>query len=124
VYNRFGFRRVFFDRIDSVFPEALAWIPQSTVALNTYAGALQLERHYWPDQLEPNWMPKRFPEDLEGILLQTHDSVNFQFRDHRVPLLQEIKNHLSVTIPYEDPLIIPWDIKRSAKSWGEMQKMK
>ena len=44
IKNAFGFRRVFFDRLDGCFTKALAWIPQSTVALNTYHGALQLER--------------------------------------------------------------------------------
>jgi len=32
VTNKFGFRRVFFDRMDEVLKSAIAWIPQSTVA--------------------------------------------------------------------------------------------
>jgi hypothetical protein len=27
-----------------------------------------------------------------------------------------------VVIPYPDPLTIPWDLKRTTKSWGEMEK--
>jgi DNA polymerase-1 len=123
IWNRFGFRRVFFDRIDSCFTEALAWIPQSTVALNTYYGALQLERRYWPHQLRPGWTPSRV-HDLAGVLLQTHDSVNFQFPLMDVPLAAELRAVLAVTIPYDDPLVIPWDLKQSTRSWGEMEKCK
>jgi len=123
VYNKFGFRCVFFDRVDESFTEALAWIPQSTVALNTYYGAIQLERRYWGYQLQRGWTPTK-PRDLEGVLLQTHDSVNFQFPLSNTPMLSEIKETLAVPIPYEDELIIPWDLKSSLKSWGDMEKVK
>lgn len=120
IYNAFGFRRVFFDRPDNCFTEALAWIPQSTVAINTYHGALQLESRYWPEQQVPGWQPdKRNPE---GILLQTHDSLNPQFKLERVPPVEDIRRTLEVVTPYPDPLVIPWDLKRSVKSWGEMEK--
>jgi DNA polymerase-1 len=111
ITNRFGFRRVFFDRIESSFAEALAWIPQSTVALATYQGAFQLEDAYFPD-----------PSSKEGMLLQTHDSINFQFHITNVPPIEYLHHTLAVKIPYDDPLIIPWDIKKSLKSWGDMEK--
>lgn len=120
IYNAFGFRRVFFDRIDNCFTEALAWIPQSTVALNTYHGALQLERRFWPEQQRPGWQPD--PRNPEGILLQTHDSINPQFHLSRCPPVAELKKAMEVITPYPDPLVIPWDVKRSTKSWGEMEK--
>lgn len=120
IRNAFGFRRVFFDRIDNCFTEALAWIPQSTVALTTYHGALQLERRYWPEQQRRGWSPD--PQNPEGILLQTHDSINPQFALARCPPVEEIKKVLEVVIPYPDPLIIPWDLKRTTKSWGDMEK--
>lgn len=125
VTNAFGFRRVFFDRIDACFTEALAWIPQSTVAINTYMGALQLEKRYWPHQLDRGWSPNLTKvEDLEGVILQTHDSVNFQFRKDRCPPADDLKTILRIEIPYPDPLYIPWDLKWSEKSWGEMEKVK
>lgn len=104
MYNKFGERRVYFDRIDSCFTEALAWIPQSTVAHNALQGAMQLE------------------EQCEGveILLNVHDSVVFQAR-HNYPL-DRIKKALEVVTPYSDPLVIPWDIKLSRKSWGDVAK--
>lgn len=122
IYNSFGFRRVFFGRIDDCFTEALAWTPQSTVAINTYHGALQLEARYWPEQLHPNFMPT--PADRSGISLQTHDSFNFQFPISSDRPLAELQATLRVVTPYPDPLIIPWDLKRSLKSWGEMEKCK
>lgn len=122
IYNKFGFRRVFYDRIDNCFTEALAWIPQSTVALCTYHGALQLEKRYWPHQQDRYWTPRNPRDFAEGVLLQTHDSVNFQFLKDEVPMLYDIKKQLEITVPYDDPLVIPWELKQSLKSWGEMEK--
>lgn len=119
VTNAFGYRRVFFDRSDSCFAEALAWIPQSTVAHNTFIGALQLERKFWPHQLDRGYRGR----DLEGLLLQTHDSINFQFRLSSVPLIAELRSALAVVTPYPDPLVIPWELKSSTKSWGDLQEV-
>jgi hypothetical protein len=41
-----------------------------------------------------------------------------------VPLAAELRAVLAVTIPYDDPLVIPWDLKQSTRSWGEMEKCK
>jgi DNA polymerase-1 len=120
IHNAFGFRRIYFDRIDSCFTEALAWIPQSTVAINTYHGALQLEKRYWPEQQELGWSPPA--GEYAGIMLQTHDSLNPQFKIVDCPPEEEIRQTLNVVTPYDDPLIIPWDLKKSTKSWGEMEK--
>lgn len=123
IHNRFDFRIVYFNRIDDAFTEALAWIPQSTVALVTYYGSQKLEQKYWPHQLAPNWMP-RTEDDLAGILLQTHDSLNFQFRLALDPGPKQLALDLAVPIPYPDPLTIPWEIKSSTKSWGDMEECK
>lgn len=106
VKNKFGFRRVFFDRADACYTEALAWIPQSTVALTTYFGAFQLE--------------EAFPK--VQILLQVHDSLVFQFPTAAIPPQEEIKNALGVVTPYPDPLVIPWGLASSTKSWGDVTK--
>lgn len=118
IKNAFGFRRVFFDRLDNCFTEALAWIPQSTVAINTYHGAFQLEARYWPQHSDDGY----FPTTPEGLLLQTHDSINFQFSAEKVPPPEEIRQTLLVRTPYADPLFIPWDLKSSLRSWGEMEE--
>src|SRR4029077_4161727 len=121
IRNAFGFRRVFFDRPDNCFTEALAWIPQSTVAIHTFHGALQLERRYWPDQLRWDYYPSS--EEHSGLILQTHDSLNSQFRRDEAPQASEIQETLKVQTPYADPLYIPWDLKSSVKSWGELSKV-
>jgi DNA polymerase-1 len=120
ITNAFGFRRVFTGRLDGSFTEALAWVPQSTVAINTYHGAFQLERRYWPTHQRPNYYPPA--NDFNGLLLQTHDSLNFQFEVAKAPQAQEVAETLKVKTPYPDPLYIPWDLKCSVKSWGEMEK--
>lgn len=119
VWNRFGFRIVYFQRMDDAFTEALAWIPQSTVALVSFLGAKRLEERYWPEQLQPLWQPRTI-SDLAGILLQTHDSLNFQFQIAHDPGPAALAAVLEVPIPYPDPLVIPWELKSSLKSWGEM----
>jgi DNA polymerase-1 len=117
VSNAFGFRRLYFDRIDGLLPEALAWIPQSTVAIVTIKAALQLEE-------QVPWCE---------LLVQVHDSLVFQYPKSRIasdtegasnPSLvsgRAILAALSVTIPYPDPLTIPWGIKTSEVSWGDCE---
>jgi len=108
VENKFGYRRIFFDRIDSVFPEALAWIPQSTVALVTFRGAEQLER-------ECPWAE---------ILMQVHDSLVFQVPSRFAQEYGKIYSALRVPIPYADELIIPWGLASSPVSWGDCKAVK
>lgn len=107
VTNPFGFRRVFFGRIENSFAEALAWVPQSTVALNTYHGAFQLE--------------EAIPE--AEILLQVHDSLVFQLPSTLRVDPAKIRETLRVKTPYPDPLYIPWGLAKSERSWGEMTKV-
>lgn len=105
IRNRFGYRIVYFDRIDSVLTQAVAWGPQSTVAEVCFRGALQLCTLPW---VEP--------------LIQVHDSLVFQIPIHRwgeATTLDTIRRHLTVPVPYSDPLIIGWGIAGSEKSWGD-----
>lgn len=108
VTNPFGYRRVYFDRPDECFTEALAWVPQSTVALVTFYGALKLEAAY--PQVE--------------MLLQNHDSLVFQIPKRKAIPAQELRRLLDVEIPYPDPLHIPWGISCSDVSWGDVEKLK
>jgi DNA polymerase-1 len=108
VTNRFGYRRMYFDRIDTVFPEALAWVPQSTVAEVSFRGAIALE------QACP------FVE----MLLQVHDSLVFQVPHAHENDLDTIRTALAVPIPYPTPLTIQWGLARSRVSWGECQAIK
>lgn len=104
VYNAFGFRYFFFDRIDvSSLQDALAWVPQSTVAVVCAKAMIRLYRNV--------------PE--VEMLLQVHDSVVMQIPLTKAEeLYPQISSAFEVSIPYEDPLIIPTKPKRSRESWG------
>lgn len=110
ITNRFGYRIIYFDRIDGLLPQALAWLPQSTVAEVCFRGALQLE--------------ERCP--YVEILLNVHDSIIFQIPTGRVceSTLYEMRSALAVPIPYDDPLTIQWGFSMSEVSWGDCQEVK
>ena len=107
VENKFGYRRYYFDRTDGLLPEALAWIPQSTVA----------------NYINRVWV--RLFENAPHIqvLLQVHDSLCGQFPSHRKDeCIATIKREAQqVAVPYPDPLVIPVGTKTSAKSWGDCE---
>lgn len=107
VRNIYGYRRYYFDRIDNLLPEALAWGPQSTVAIACFDGMLQVE--------------DRFP--WVEMLLQVHDSCVFQIPEARLSQLPAIEAALRTVTPYEDPLTIPWDLAGSDVSWGDKKKL-
>jgi DNA polymerase-1 len=103
VQNAFGYRRYYFDRTDGLLPEALAWIPQSTVA--------NVINRAWVNIYE------QAPEIQ--ILLQVHDSLAGQFPSNlREASLKKLHDLSQIVIPYPDPLIIPTGVKVSDKSWG------
>jgi len=104
VENAFGYRRFYFDRIEHLLPEALAWIPQSTVAVIINQGLANLDEN--------------IPE--VELLIQVHDSLVFQFQKRYYPyLLPKIRDQLLIPVPYEDELIIPVGAQMSEKSWGD-----
>jgi DNA polymerase I-like protein with 3'-5' exonuclease and polymerase domains len=105
VRNAFGYRRYFFDRIEgTVYNQAAAWIPQSTVGL----------------LINRIWHSIRSAEPSIQILLQVHDSLVGQYpaakREHYRARLAELSR---IAVPYEDPLVIPTGFKTSTKSWGD-----
>ena len=109
VANRFGYRRFYFGRIEELLPEALAWIPQSTVAIITNTALERIHRE----------LPSA------ELLLQVHDSLVFQYRtaiEERT--LSSVRPLLAVVVPYDDPLVIPWGLKTSTKSWGACEDRK
>lgn len=110
VKNAFGYRRVYFDRVDGLLPQGLAWIPQSTVGLVASIGGCNLiENLPWVD-----------------LLLQVHDSLVFQIPTHRFTPsnMETIKRHLDVPVPYPDPLLIPWGLATTTEAWGKCKKTK
>lgn len=108
VRNRFGYRRYYFDRIENLLPEALAWIPQSTVANVINLG-----------------MRKVFDSvPAAELLLQVHDSIVFQCPlESYLETTQAVIEALRVPIPYSDPLVIGVGAKASAVSWGDVKEV-
>ena len=88
-----------------MLPEALAWIPQSTVAI--------VINRIW----------KRVYENLKEVqvLLQVHDSLAGQFPTYLAGVCPEriIAQAREVAVPYPRPLVIPLSIKTSTTSWGD-----
>lgn len=105
VTNKFGYRRPYFDRIDGLLPQALAWVPQSTVACVINRIWVEI------DETEPLIQP----------LIQVHDSLVMQFlKEHKEYALGRLRDiSQKVIVPYDDPLIIPLGAKLSDKSWGD-----
>lgn len=106
IQNVFGYKFHFFDRIEgTIFNQAVAWIPQSTV------GCL-INRAYVN-------IYNNLPE--VEVLLQVHDSLAGQFQSHHGDwALRRIVEESQIVLPYEgNPLVIPVGIVSSHKSWGE-----
>lgn len=109
VRNKFGFRRFYFDRIEALLPQALAWIPQSTVAIVINKGLCNIAES---------------KTELE-LLLQVHDSLVGQYPTHlQSKLLPVLHDCIRIPIPYDDPLTIGTSLDISTKSWGDLQGLK
>ena len=107
VQNIFGYRRYYFDRVnDDVCREAIAWLPQSTVALyinRIWMNLFEQYPHIW-------------------VLMQVHDSLVGQFPTfRRDECLKQLEAASQIVLPYDDPLIIPTGTKWSEKSWGDCE---
>lgn len=105
VRNAFGYRRFYFDRIEgNLYNQAIAWIPQSTVGLLINKIWTAIDDHL-PDV---------------QVLLQVHDSLVGQYPIAKAEECRAALKRVSqVTIPYDDPLIIPTGFVHSRKNWGD-----
>lgn len=103
VRNKFGYRIIYFDRIEMLLPKGLAWVPQSTVAITCLKGMHRAEQAF----------------SFIEMLLQTHDSATFQIPFRHEDKLPAIREALRVEVPYDDPLTIPWNMTTSRESWGD-----
>lgn len=113
VENKYGYRRFYFDRPEGLLKEALAWIPQSTVAIATNLGILAVA--------EDEYLTR------EGVefLLQVHDSSLFQAPTYKANiLLPKVMRKLKITVPYSEPLIFQSGVKASSRSWGDVEELK
>ena len=117
VYNAFGFKRTYFGRVDRLLPEALAWIPQSTVALITATAECELDEY--GKSVDNN-------ESIQ-VLMNGHDSLLYQIKRTYATLtsrpeeFKKIASLIHIPVPYPQPLTIPFEISESSRSWGEME---
>jgi DNA polymerase I-like protein with 3'-5' exonuclease and polymerase domains len=104
VTNPFGYRRYYFERVHEILPQALAWVPQSTVAIIVNKGLVAVAEHYRKEV---------------QILLQVHDSIVGQYHKSLHEEMQRtIPQLMAIPVPYDDPLTIPVSMKFSSENWG------
>lgn len=111
VRNIYGYRIKWLGRIDyHAIHAALAWGPQSSVAIYTRNIMIALQKlideHKAYNEIQ--------------LLLQTHDSLNWQIhKDHVEKWERRIKLLAQEQVaPYADPLTIGVDLVRKKESWG------
>jgi DNA polymerase I len=103
IANKLGYRWYIFDRIDSIVPEAIAWVPQSTVSV----------------VINRIWMNLFRAAPWIQVLIQVHDSLCMQVPKIRLAeALPIIRQAAQIVVPYPDPLIIPHSLWLSQHSWG------
>lgn len=103
IENIFGARFFFLDKNDkTLFNKAYATIPQSTIGIMVNKGLVNI------DKCEKNIQ----------VLMQVHDSLAGQFLSTDLKAPERIKKHMSIELPYKEPLIIPAEIAISTKSYG------
>ena len=110
IRNQFGYELIIFDRPDDALTEALAWIPQSTVAICTNLGLLNIERD--PEARRLCIQPLAHWHD--ALLLQAPEAFLHE-------ALGVVKRCMSVVVPYHDPLVIPVDVKYGLRQ-SEMKR--
>jgi DNA polymerase I-like protein with 3'-5' exonuclease and polymerase domains/uracil-DNA glycosylase len=106
IENVFGYREHIFDRIEgTIFNQAVAWKPQSTVACLINRGYRNIYNRH---------------PDIQ-VLLQVHDSLAGQYPiADRDSARKKIIDCCSVPLPYASgDLTIPVGIKTSTISWGD-----
>lgn len=109
IENRFGARFNILGRFD--LPEALAWLPQSTVAGVINRALINIDA------------AEQRGESSIQLLLQVHDSLAGQFLTSRADEeVKRLRDLARIEIPYSDPLVIPVGIQTSKLSWGNCKQ--
>ena len=110
IENIFGARHHIYDFTEKTWINKLvAWQPQSSVAILVNKGFVAMTKAEDDTRISPR--------------LQTHDSLSgiFLLEDADAP--KRIVQHMEITIPYKDPLVIPADVKISTTSYGDCAKI-
>lgn len=109
IINAFGYRMVFFDRVEGLLPQALAWLPSSTIAILASLIHMAVE-DACPDV---------------AITIQCYDSIAGWYPTHlEQQVLPAMDAACKIAIPYPEPLYIPMGLKTSTVSWGDCKERK
>lgn len=124
LHNLFGRPRVFYGRVDSELPVAVAYIPQSTVGDCMNYAILNL----WNDGIA-----KPVADGGTGrieMLMQIHDALVYQFPtvpdDEMMALLREVREHMLIPIVNSldgEEFIINTMPSISQVSWGDCKEL-
>jgi uracil-DNA glycosylase family 4 len=118
LYNPFGRRRVFFDKMDrELHKQAYAHIPQGTVSDHQKFAMLRAEPYI---------------ESFARFLVEAHDSTLAEVKiGYREQYAEIMKKELETPIDYRNctlsrniDLVVPVAMEFSQASWGEMEKFK
>ena len=106
IENCFGYRFVFYDKGRfTLYQQACAWIPQSTVACLVNRAMVSITKYENPEELR--------------VLLQVHDSLAGLYRLDLPDPKAQLRKHMEIVLPYAGKhVIIPADAELSEKSWG------
>ena len=120
ISNIFGYRKYFFDRLEGTFlNEAVAWIPQSTVACIINRALVTLQERFPALSAEECIKLKTVNPPQFDCLKQVHDSLTGQYPKGQDEFyLTAIKEAVEIQLPYKEPLIIPAEVHCSDISWG------
>lgn len=133
IYNIYGYRRFYTDRLENLLPKALAWQCSSAVSITIDRG---MKHVFGPN---PYGVPVEIMEEdrfdpWSGVeyvglpqvelLMQIHDSIIVQVPEETVDdIVPVIIKRMEVEIPYPEPLVIPVTVKvgtREKRSWGDL----
>ena len=110
IRNIWGAKNEVWDFHDPMWMNKLvAWQPQSSLAILVNKALATMESVEQGKSIQTK--------------LQTHDSLSGQFLAADKGAVKRIINYMEVEIPYKDKLIIPADIKISAVSYGDCEKI-
>lgn len=136
--NLLGFSRIFYNRVSRTLPEAVAFVPQSTVGQTIDIGLLTLEGIPSP-YLEERGIWEEYEDIAEQLrecgfelLQQVHDAVGFQVNanaaERAAPLIRRAlsvpltnpKTYEDFTIPVEILMDLdPTHVREGRSNWGD-----
>lgn len=141
LYNLVGRKRVFYGHTESILPEAVAFVPQSTVGDTLNIGLLNVEGVPCPYSVEAGVFDALIGEELRDCgyegLMQIHDAIAFQCferdvervtglirRALSIPILNP-RTYETFTIPVEIAVDLdPEHLKAMKSNWGDAKVIK